>query len=72
MAFPSSSATYEDPDQTQIRGSARGIPEFDVFAALQHCAKVLVKFGGHRAAGGFSLAASDLIEFFLAPESVCP
>ena len=52
--------TYEDPDQTQIRGSARGIPEFDVFAALQACAKLLDKFGGHRAAGGFSLATAQL------------
>ncbi|HZG38890.1 MAG TPA: DHH family phosphoesterase, partial [Nodosilinea sp.] len=27
--------TYEDDDHKVIRGSARGIPEFDVFAALQ-------------------------------------
>ena len=52
--------TYEDESQTQIRGSARGIPEFDVFAALQACDPWLEKYGGHRAAGGFSLAASNL------------
>lgn len=52
--------TYEDEAQTQIRGSARGIPEFDVFAALQFCQDILGKFGGHRAAGGFSLAADQL------------
>jgi single-stranded-DNA-specific exonuclease len=50
--------TYEDG--AQVRGSARGIPEFDVFAALQFCADLLQKFGGHRAAGGFSLAADQL------------
>lgn len=44
----------------QIRGSARGIPEFDVFAALQFCQDILEKFGGHRAAGGFSLAEQHL------------
>lgn len=54
--------TYEDEAQTQIRGSARGIPEFDVFAALQFCQETLGKFGGHRAAGGFSLAADQLPE----------
>lgn len=50
--------TYED--DTHIRGSARGTPEFDVFAALQFCQATLDKFGGHRAAGGFSLAATQL------------
>lgn len=52
--------TYEDEAHTQIRGSARGIPEFDVFAALQFCQEVLGKFGGHRAAGGFSLTTENL------------
>ena len=46
--------TYEDDDQKEIRGSARGIPEFNVFDALQSCQDLMAKFGGHRAAGGFS------------------
>ncbi|MBD2775972.1 single-stranded-DNA-specific exonuclease RecJ [Iningainema tapete] len=45
---------------TLIRGSARGIPEFDVFAALEYCQDLLGKFGGHKAAGGFSLPAENL------------
>ena len=53
-------ATYEDDQAQLIRGSARGIPEFDVFAALQSCADLLEKFGGHRAAGGFSFRAKHL------------
>ncbi|MEM9512120.1 MAG: single-stranded-DNA-specific exonuclease RecJ, partial [Cyanobacteria bacterium P01_E01_bin.48] len=40
-----------------IRGSARGIPGFNVFEALQACADAFEKFGGHPAAGGFSMAA---------------
>lgn len=52
--------TYEDEAQTHIRGSARSIPEFNVFDALQFCSDLLGRFGGHRAAGGFSLAASNL------------
>ncbi|PSB01003.1 single-stranded-DNA-specific exonuclease RecJ [Merismopedia glauca] len=51
-------ATYED--DTQIRGSARGIPEFDVFAALNYSQDLLGKYGGHYAAGGFSLPTSNL------------
>ena len=52
--------TYEDEDQTQIRGSARGIREFNVFEALQACDDLLGKYGGHRAAGGFSFPAENL------------
>ena len=54
--------TYEENDPTRVRGSARGIPEFHVFEALQSCSHLLDKFGGHRAAGGFSLAAENLGE----------
>ncbi|MFN6498223.1 MAG: single-stranded-DNA-specific exonuclease RecJ [Nostoc sp. DedQUE01] len=50
--------TYED--EQHIRGSARGIPEFDVFAALEYCHDLLGKYGGHKAAGGFSLPAENL------------
>lgn len=52
--------TYEDEGQKEIRGSARGIPEFNVFDALQACADLMDKFGGHRAAGGFSFPAKHL------------
>lgn len=54
--------TYEHEDQQQVRGSARSIPEFNVFEALQFCGDILEKFGGHRAAGGFSLQAANLEE----------
>jgi single-stranded-DNA-specific exonuclease len=52
--------TYEDEAQTLIRGSARGIPEFNVFDALEFCKDLLEKHGGHRAAGGFTLQARHL------------
>ncbi|HEY9725851.1 MAG TPA: single-stranded-DNA-specific exonuclease RecJ [Chroococcales cyanobacterium] len=52
--------TYEDEDKEHIRGSARGIPEFHVFEALEFCKDLLGKFGGHKAAGGFSLPAENL------------
>lgn len=55
--------TYEDEAKKQVRGSARGIPEFHVFEALQFCHDLLHKYGGHRAAGGFSLAADKVPEF---------
>ncbi|MGB3512376.1 MAG: DHH family phosphoesterase [Microcoleaceae cyanobacterium] len=46
-----------------IRGSARSIPEFHVFEALQFCDNLLGKYGGHQAAGGFSLPAENLEKF---------
>ncbi|KAF3886475.1 MULTISPECIES: single-stranded-DNA-specific exonuclease RecJ [Nostocales] len=51
--------TYEGEEH--IRGSARGIPEFHVFEALDSCRDLLGKFGGHKAAGGFSLVSENLV-----------
>ncbi|MGY3169837.1 single-stranded-DNA-specific exonuclease RecJ [Thermostichus sp. MS-CIW-15] len=46
--------------QGEITGSARqGIPEFDVFQALEFCKDLFSKHGGHPAAGGFSLRAEN-------------
>ena len=39
----------------EIRGSARAFGEFSVFGALSYAADVLDKFGGHPAAGGFTI-----------------
>ncbi len=58
---PTFIATYEN-DQ-HLRGSARSIPEFNIFAALQFCDDLLEKYGGHRAAGGFSLSVDNLDNF---------
>ncbi len=52
--------TYEESNQAVIRGSARSIDEFNVFDALNYCRDLLGKFGGHRAAGGFSFPAANL------------
>lgn len=58
-----SSDAATPPLAMKIRGSARGIPEFNVFDALCFCDDVLEKFGGHKAAGGFTLAAENLDVF---------
>lgn len=54
-------ATSED--ETHIRGSARSIPEFNVFEALEYSKELLDRHGGHRAAGGFSLGAEKVQAF---------
>ena len=42
------------------RGSARSIPEFHITDALDQCADLLVRHGGHAAAGGFTVANEHL------------
>jgi single-stranded-DNA-specific exonuclease len=37
------------------RGSARSIPEFNVVSALDECRDLLVRFGGHAQAAGFTV-----------------
>ncbi len=53
--------TYEE--NGCVRGSARGIEEFHVFEALEFCNHLLGKYGGHKAAGGFSLLTENLVQF---------
>ncbi len=50
-------------DEHHLRGSARSIPEFDIFHALEYCHDLLGKYGGHHAAGGFSMPAENLAQF---------
>ena len=43
-------------------GSCRSIPGFDMLEALERCADVFLKFGGHRQAAGVTLEAARLPE----------
>jgi single-stranded-DNA-specific exonuclease len=45
------------------RGSARTVPGFDLFAALSRSAEPLLRFGGHAAAAGMSVAFDKLGAF---------
>jgi single-stranded-DNA-specific exonuclease len=44
-------------------GSCRSIPGFDMLAALESCAPMLLRFGGHRQAAGLQLEAARIKEF---------
>lgn len=45
------------------RGSARSFGAFSVFKALDYCSDLLIKYGGHLGAGGFSIETSKIEEF---------
>lgn len=45
------------------KGSGRSIPGFDLHAALGACADCFERFGGHRAAAGLTMQASQLPAF---------
>lgn len=43
-----------------IKGSARSIPELDMYDALLECSDLFIRFGGHTAAAGMSLPIDNL------------
>jgi single-stranded-DNA-specific exonuclease len=45
------------------QGSCRSISTFDMLGALERCAHLLVRFGGHKQAAGLSLDAARVREF---------
>jgi single-stranded-DNA-specific exonuclease len=47
----------------EAHGSCRSIPGFDMLAALESCAGMLHRFGGHKQAAGLQLAAADVPAF---------
>ena len=44
----------------EARGSARSIPQFHITAALDQCADLLTRYGGHAMAAGFTLPIENL------------
>lgn len=53
----------DSEDENILKGSGRSIGEYHLQEALQECSDVLVKFGGHAMAAGFSLRKENLDEF---------
>jgi single-stranded-DNA-specific exonuclease len=50
-------------DGDVAHGSCRSIPDFDILAALEHCADLFVRFGGHKQAAGLTMEAARVPEF---------
>jgi single-stranded-DNA-specific exonuclease len=61
--------TYHKPaivlsvDGDLAHGSCRSIPDFDMLGALERCADLFIRFGGHRQAAGLTMEAARVPEF---------
>ena len=51
-------------------GSCRSIPRFDMLGALERCAPLMMRFGGHRQAAGLTMEAARVRELRLAVNEV--
>jgi len=54
----------------ETRGSCRSIPEFHITDALDQCADLLVRHGGHAAAAGFTVRNENLDELVARLKSI--
>lgn len=50
-------------DGDVAHGSCRSIPGFDILAALESCAPMMLRFGGHKQAAGLQLESARIKEF---------
>jgi len=51
---------HSDPEKGETRCSCRSIPEFHITQALDQCADLLIRHGGHAAAAGFTVRNENL------------
>jgi len=51
-------------------GSCRSIAHFDMLGALERCASLMIRFGGHKQAAGLTLEAGRIREFRMAINAV--
>jgi len=52
-----------DKEQLILKGSGRSIPGVNLHSALEQCAELLVRYGGHAMAAGMSVAGKDFEMF---------
>jgi len=63
-------AVVASKGEEETRASCRSIPEFHITDALDQCADLLVRHGGHAAAAGFTVKNENLTELVLRLKSV--
>jgi single-stranded-DNA-specific exonuclease len=56
-------AVVMEEGENESRASCRSIPQFDITHALDQCASLLVRHGGHAQAAGFTILNENIPEF---------
>lgn len=56
-------ALLMEKDREESEGSARSVPGFDIIEAITQCSDLLLEYGGHSMAAGFTLENKNLEEF---------
>ncbi len=56
--------------ETHAAGSARSVPGFDLYAAIEKCSHLLEQFGGHMHAAGMTIPIENIDAFRLAFDEV--
>lgn len=55
-------AVVMEEGESESRASCRSIPQFDITQALDQCADLLIRHGGHAQAAGFSVLNENIIQ----------
>jgi len=56
--------------EEQSTGSARSVDNFNITAAMQECSELLIRFGGHKTAAGFTLETTKISLFYQKLEKI--
>jgi single-stranded-DNA-specific exonuclease len=61
--FHRPTVVFSRSSESHAAGSARSVPGFDLYAALEKCSHILEQFGGHMHAAGMTIPLSRIEEF---------
>jgi len=54
----------------KVSGSARSVPDYDLYEAIDKCSDLLIQFGGHKYAAGLTMEAKNIDAFRIKFEEV--
>jgi single-stranded-DNA-specific exonuclease len=54
----------------KVAGSARSVPDYDLYAAIDQCSDLLIQFGGHKYAAGLTMEEKNIDAFRIKFEEV--
>ena len=73
FAGPSAAPASDGPSGGQVilKGSGRSVEAYDMFAEMNRCRDLFIKFGGHKMAAGLTITAENAAELDLRLNASC-